>query len=431
MTEATGGEMAATIFALSSGTPPAGIAVVRISGPQAAAVAERLSGPLPPPRRAALRRFRDPQGAPIDRGLLLRFPGPATATGEDLVELHLHGGRAVVARMLAVLAAFPGLRAAEPGEFTRRAFLNGRIDLLEAEALGDLLAAETEGQRRAAIRMADGALSRLIEGWRGQALRLAALVEASLDFGDEDDVSAGHHDIAGGAAALADAIAMVLTAPPVERLRDGIAVVLGGPPNAGKSSLLNRLVGREAAIVSAEAGTTRDIVEVPVAIGGTAFLFSDTAGLRDAAGTVESIGIARARDRIAAADLLLWLGDDPPPPHPHALWLLPRADVRATDGAERLAVSAVDGHGIAALTDWLLAAAAALLPAPDALAVSRRQRGELTVAMASARAAATETDAVLQAEALRQLRQAFDRLTGRAGYEELLDTLFGQFCLGK
>ena len=420
-----------TIFALSSGAPPAGIALIRVSGARAMATAERLAGALPPPRRAAHRRFHDPDGGLIDRGLLLRFPGPATATGEDLVELHLHGGRAVVARMLAVLALLPGLRPAEPGEFTRRAYLNGRIDLLEAEALGDLLSAETEGQRRAAIRMADGAFGRQIDRWRATALQLSAMVEASLDFGDEDAVDIDAGAPAQAAGRLAAEMRALLAAPPVERLRDGVAVVLGGPPNAGKSSLLNRLVGRDAAIVSAEAGTTRDIVEVPVAIGGTAFLFSDTAGLRDDAGTVEQIGIARARDRIAAADLLLWLGDDPPPPHPAALWLLPRSDLRAAGTATRLAVSVRTGAGIDALVGWLVDQAARLLPAPDALALSRRQRAELAVAADAAAAAAIERDAVLQAEALRQMRAAFDRLTGRAGFEDLLDSLFGQFCLGK
>ena len=422
-----------TIFALSSGAPPAGIALIRVSGAQALATATRLAGALPAPRQAAYRRFHDPDGGLIDQGLLLLFPGPDTATGEDLVEFHLHGGRAVVARMLGVLATLPGLRPADAGEFTRRAFLNGRIDLLEAEALGDLLSAETEGQRRAAIRMADGAFGRQVDRWRAAVLRLAAMVEASLDFGDEDATTVDDDAIGRAAGGLADEIRAVLAAPPVERLRDGIAVVLGGPPNAGKSSLLNRLVGRDAAIVSAEAGTTRDIVEIPVAIGGTAFLFSDTAGLRDDAGTVERIGIARARERIAAADLLLWLGDDPPPPHPAALWLWPRADAR-TDGADtgaRLPVSVLTGQGIDDVIAWLRLRAADLLPAADALALSRRQRAELSAAADAATRAAGETDAVLQADALRQVRAAFDRLTGRAGFEDLLDSLFGQFCLGK
>ncbi|WP_076068760.1 tRNA uridine-5-carboxymethylaminomethyl(34) synthesis GTPase MnmE [Sphingomonas montana] len=421
-----------TIFALSSGAPPAGIAVVRISGPSAATVVRAVAGGPAVPRRATLRTFRDAQGATIDRGLLLWFPGPSTATGEDLAELHLHGGRAVVARMLVVLSGFPDCRIAAPGEFTRRAFANGRLDLLEAEALGDLLSAETEQQRRTALAMADGTLGRQVDDWRRAILRLAAQVEASLDFGDEDDVASDTATIAQQAAALADAIATALAAPAVERVRDGIAVVLAGPPNAGKSSLLNRITGRDAAIVSPAAGTTRDVVEVPVAIDGTAFLFSDTAGLRDGGDMVERIGIDRARGRIADADLLLWLGDDPPPPHPRTLWLFPRADIRTDpvpDG--RLAVSSATGRGLPALIAWLHEEAAGLLPAPAGHAISRRQRAELTEAQGAMRDAANLHDAVLQAEALRRARLALDRLTGRSGFEELLDSLFGQFCLGK
>lgn len=422
-----------TIFALSSGAPPAGIAIIRISGPGAAAILSRLAGPLPTPRQAALRALRDADGALIDRALVLWFPGPHNATGEDLAELHLHGGRAVVARMLDILAMQPGARAAGPGEYTRRAFLNGRIDLLEAEALGDLLSAETEQQRRAAILMADGVFGRRIEEWRRSTLRLAALVEAGLDFGDEDDVAASTVDIAAECAALADAIARLLAAPPVERLRDGISVVLAGPPNAGKSSLLNALVDRDAAIVSPIAGTTRDIVEVPVTLDGTAFLFSDTAGLRDGVDPVEQIGIGRARSRIDGADLLIWLGDDTPPDHREVLWLFPRADLRAAEIVPpgRMPSSVATGAGLDRIRTWLLERAKTLLPAPDQRTLSRRQRSELELAHAAAMEASAMTDAVLRAEALRQLRAAFDRLTGRAGFEDLLDTVFGAFCLGK
>jgi len=422
-----------TIFALSSGAPPAGIAIIRISGPAAAMILTQLAGSVPMPRRATLRALRDEAGELIDRALILWFPGPDTATGEDLAELHLHGGRAVVARALDVLAPQPGVRAAEPGELTRRAFLNGRIDLLEAEALGDLLSAETEQQRRAAIRMSDGTLGRQIEEWRQTSLRLAALVEAGLDFGDEDDVTASTIDIAGECATLAHGIANLLSAPPVERLRDGISVVLAGPPNAGKSSLLNQLVGRDAAIVSPIAGTTRDIVEVPVSIGGTAFLFSDTAGLRDGTEPIEQIGIDRARERIAMADLLLWLGEDAPPLHPETLWLFPRHDLRPAEIVPegRTPTSTTIGTGLTDIRAWLLERAATLLPMDDQVALSKRQRSELAIAQQAAFEASIITDAVLRAEALRQVRAAFDRLTGQAGFEDLLDTVFGAFCLGK
>jgi tRNA modification GTPase len=421
-----------TIFAVSSGAPPAGIAVIRISGPSADTIVRAVAGRSVAPRRASLRTFRDGAGQVIDQGLLLWFPGPATATGEDLAELHLHGGRAVVARMLAILATFPACRLADPGEFTRRAFANGRIDLLEAEALGDLLSAETEQQRRTALAMADGTLGRQVDAWRTAILRLAAQVEASLDFGDEDPEVPDGTGIAAQADHIAADLANALAAPAVERVRDGIAVVLAGPPNAGKSSLLNRIAGRDAAIVAATPGTTRDVVEVPVAIDGTAYLLSDTAGLRDGTDEVERIGIARARTRIADSDLLLWLGDDAPPAHPNTLWLFPRADARPDQPApDRLPVSSETGQGLTPLIAWMQTRAATLLPTTDAHAISRRQRAELTEAHLAMQDAASETDAVLQAEALRRARLALDRLTGRSGFEDLLDSVFGQFCLGK
>jgi tRNA modification GTPase len=307
-----------TIYALSSGNPPAAIAIVRISGPAAAAALEALSGKRPPPRHAGLVTLRDPEeGEVLDRALTLWFPGPGSSTGEDLAELHLHGGRSVVAAVLAALGGITGLRQAEPGEFTRRAFENGRIDLSEAEGLADLLTAETEGQRRAALALAGGGLSRMVEQWQRQLLALSAQVEAALDFSDEGDVDEevpqDWHDILHGL--LAD-VGTVLARPPVERLRDGIRVVIAGPPNAGKSSLLNVLSGRRAAITSAIAGTTRDLVEAPTAISGIPFLLVDTAGLRESEDEIETIGVDLAKQSLEAADLILWLGSPADCPEP-------------------------------------------------------------------------------------------------------------------
>ena len=425
-----------TIFAVSSGTPPAAIAIVRLSGSRAFEAAALLAGDLPAPRHAGLRALRDPaSGELLDRGLVLLFPGPRSASGEDLVELHLHGGRAVVRSIEAALGALEGLRHAEPGEFTRRALLNGRIDLSEAEGLGDLLMAETEAQRRIAVRSAEGAVRRQVEDWSRRLLMLAAEVEAQLDHSDEDDV-AGAHSLAGlhdAAATLAAEIRQVTVRPPVERLRDGLRVVLAGPPNAGKSTLLNAMVEREAAIVSPIAGTTRDRIEAPVARGGTAYLLIDTAGLAEAtADPIEAIGIDRARAALEEADILLWLGDVPPPDHPAALWIHARADLPGREATDRhLAVSAATGAGIELLWERLGILAATLLPPPDLLALNRRQRDLAATAAGALDRAATQHDLLLVAEELRTARGAFDAITGRAGVEAMLDSLFARFCIGK
>ena len=431
--------MTDTIFALSSGALPAGIAVIRISGPHAFAAVMTLAGELPAQRRASLRTLRC-DGEVLDRALVLIFPGPATATGEDLAELHLHGGRAVVRAVEAALAAIPGLRGAEPGEFTRRALEHGRIDLTEAEGLGDLLAAETEMQRRTALRAAEGGVRARIEDWAARALRLSALVEAMLDHGDEDDV-AGEGDVLAlvqnDASALAAEIEAVIAQPPVERIRDGIRIVLAGSPNAGKSTLLNALAGREAAIVSPLAGTTRDRIEVPVMRGGVAYLLTDTAGLHAApADIVEEIGIARARTAIEAADLVLWLDDAPLPPElvgvPHLL-IHPRADAagRYVGPDERISVSAQTGQGIESLWDAIVRVTAALLPPSDSVALNIRQRGLADQAATALRAASGQHDLLLAAEELRAALRAFHRITGAADVEAMLDTLFGRFCIGK
>lgn len=422
-----------TIFALSSGAPPAGIAVIRLSGPAAFDAVCALAGGLPEPRRAALKSLRDPaSGELLDRALVLAFPGPASATGEDLAELHLHGGRAVVRGVEAALAGL-GLRRAEPGEFTRRALLNGRIDLSEAEGLGDLLMAETDTQRRLALRSAEGAVRRAVEGWAARALGIAAGVEALLDHSDEDDVDAeALPGLRAAAGELGAEIAAVAARPAVDRLRDGIRVVLAGPPNAGKSTLFNALADRDAAIVSPLAGTTRDRIEAPVARAGVAWLLIDTAGLAERPGdAVESIGIDRARDAMAEADVVLWLGDEPPPPG--ALWVHARADQagRGDRGAKHVAVSAATGEGIGTLWALLAERAAGLLPPPDMVGLNERQRGLCAAAAASLGAAGGEDDPLIVAEHLRAALRAFDAVTGRADVEAMLDALFARFCIGK
>ena len=422
-----------TIYALSSGSPPAAVAVVRISGPHADRALEQLAGRLPEPRVARLARIADSSGETLDSALVLRFPGPGSATGEDVAELHLHGGRAIVAAVLAALAALPGLRAAEPGEFTRRAFENGRIDLAEAEGLADLLAAETQSQRRAAQALAGGALSRRVEEWQARTLALAAQVEAALDFSDEGDVETGlPAEWRGSAEALAREIADALDRPAAERLRDGLRVVIAGPPNAGKSSLLNWLAGRQAAITSAVAGTTRDIVEAPTAIGGTPFLLVDTAGLRDSADAVEAEGVARARASVDAADILLWLGPPEDCPAPEAILVASKCDLRSepVEGAD-VEVSAETGEGMDRLVEMLIARARDLLPQAGEAALNERHREALRIALVCLGEAVTSADPLIVAESLRQVRSTLDRITGRAGVEEMLDALFSRFCIGK
>ena len=429
-----GPELNDTIFALSSGALPAAVAVVRVSGSKAEAALEALAGRLPPPRRMELAALSH-RGELLDRALIVRFPGPHSATGEDVVELHLHGGRSVVAAVLAALGSLGGLREARPGEFTRRAFESGRIDLAEAEGLADLLQAETESQRRAAQAMAGGAVSRLIGGWRERLLDLSARLEAVLDFSDEGEVGdllpeGWQEDLT----ALCADIAAMLARPTVERLRDGMKVVIAGPPNAGKSSLLNALAQREAAIVSSVAGTTRDVIEVPAAIAGTPFLLVDTAGLRESTDEVEAIGVERAQDWVTAADIVLWLGDpDVGPTRPRAIFVAAKADIR--EGKETayadVAVSARTGQGLNLLLNLLGERARALLPAEGQVAINARHRAAAASALMHLQKASSESDFLLIAEELRLARSQLDRITGRAGVEDMLDALFGRFCIGK
>ncbi|QIQ87481.1 tRNA uridine-5-carboxymethylaminomethyl(34) synthesis GTPase MnmE [Erythrobacter sp.] len=422
-----------TIFAVSSGAPPAAIGVIRVSGPEAARAVEALAGRLPQPRRASLAQLRDSDGALLDEALVLWFPGERTATGEDLAEFHCHGGRAVLAAVERALAALPGLRAAQPGEFTRRAFANGRIDLAEAEGLADLLSAETELQRAAAISNASGALSRVVEGWRERLLGLSAQVEAALDFSDEEDAAGLPECFTWNIAALAEEIGEWLARPRSERLGEGFRVVLAGPPNAGKSSLFNALVESEAAITSPVAGTTRDVIERSVAIGGVPFTFVDTAGLREiGSDEIEAIGIERARGALGRADVVLWLGEEGL--GPEGAWeIAARADAPDFAGkmTARHTVSAETGQGLAGLKEDLVGLARERLPRPGEAALNARQHARLSEAGRALEAAQGLSDLLLVGEELRRARVAFDALVGRATTEDMLDALFGRFCIGK
>jgi len=422
-----------TIFALSSGSPPAAIAVVRISGPAAGAALAALAGRLPEPRHARLGTLRDPaSGELLDRALLLWFPGPGTSTGEDLAELHLHGGRSVVAAVLGALGGIRGLRAAEPGEFTRRAFQNGRIDLAEAEGLADLLTAETQSQRRAALMLAGGALSRMVEEWQQRLLGLSAQLEAVLDFSDEGDVEDHLPSAwADALASLAQEMDAVLVRPPAERLRDGIRVVIAGPPNAGKSALLNALAGRDAAITSSTAGTTRDLVEAPTSLGGAPFLLVDTAGLRESQDEIEAIGVSRARQSLAAADMVLWLGEPDECPAAGAILVQPKTDLAGENRRSDIAVSARTGAGMDELVRLIIKRSKSLLPAEGEVALNARHSAVLRECLASLEAAAAADNPLIASEELRLARGTLDRITGRAGVEDMLDALFGSFCIGK
>ena len=421
-----------TIAAVSSGRPPAAIAVIRISGPAALATIASLAGPLPPPRQAVLRGLRDAKGDLLDRALVLVFPGPRSATGEDLVELHCHGGRAVVDAVERALLALPSVRRAEPGEFTRRALLNGRIDLTEAEGLADLLEAETETQRRAAIAATEGQVGRAIRGWMERLSMLSATLEAAIDYAEDGDVEASpHDDLVSEQRALAEDMAAVLAAPPVERWRDGIRIVVAGPPNAGKSTLVNLLGGREAAIVSPIAGTTRDRVEVPVRRNGIGYVLTDTAGLRDETGdTIERIGIERARAAMAEADLVLWMDDGQAEPtgaiRLHGKADLPERGVVPADAA--LAISAADPVSIEKLWVMIEARSAGRITTG---ALPMHEREQLACAQAAAALTPVAKDGLLQAEQLRVAHRVLAGVLGIDATEAMLDALFSRFCVGK
>ncbi len=449
-----------SIFALASGGARAGVAVVRLSGPGVAdALAALTPGKaVPAARRAALRDLRDPAGGEIlDRALVLLFPGPGSFTGEDVVELHLHGGPAVVEGVLGALGRLPGLRPAEAGEFTRRAFLNGKLDLTQAEAVADLVAAETSEQRRQALDQAAGALGQIYEGWRARLIAAIAHVEAGIDFADEDlpaDIDRAARD---ALAALADEISAHLDdGRRGERLRVGVHLALLGRPNAGKSTLLNLLAGRDAAIVSETAGTTRDVIEVHLDLGGVPVIVADTAGLRDSMDAVEQEGVRRAAARADWADLKLIVldrADWPDVPDDlralaadgRALVLVNKSDLGAVDGPGELdlhgvpvlALSARTGAGVdgflARLTErvrGLALAGAGAAPGPTR-ARHRHALEEARAALAQALDGWSTRGPELVAEDLRLAARAIGRITGRVDVEDLLDVIFADFCIGK
>jgi tRNA modification GTPase len=408
--------------------------VVRISGARAIDAAARLAGSMPPPRQAALRALHDPRdGRLIDRGLVLAFPGPSSFTGEDVVELQVHGGPAVVAALLEALTALDGVRLAEPGEFSRRAFDNGKLDLTQAEGLADLIDARTEAQRRQALAQTDGRLRDRAEAWRRTIIELLAAVEAELDFSDEGDVGRGFD--ATNASVLRDDIVRVLDDARIgERLRDGLAIAVVGAPNVGKSSLINRLARRDVAIVSDIAGTTRDLIEVPLDVGGVAATLIDTAGLRDTDDPIEREGVDRARRRAEAADLVLHIVEAASEP-PLGQMVVNKIDVGGEAAGQRdgvLYVSARTGDGVAALEHWLVGWAAEAIRREEPPLITRaRQRAAVTQAVAYLDEAIAEADIVLRAEALRLAARALGRVTGRVDVEDVLGEIFSRFCIGK
>lgn len=443
--------MIPTIFALATAPGRAGVAVVRVSGPASGDALSALTRKaLPRPREATLVTLRDPaSGEALDDALVLYFTAPRSFTGEDVVELHLHGGRAVVAGVVEALGALPGLRVAEPGEFTRRAFENGKLDLTEAEAVADLVDAETAAQRRQALRQMEGALGVLYDGWRNRLTRSLAHIEADIDFPDED-LPSGVSDAARPVlkALAAEIDAHLDDKSRGERLREGLHIAIVGAPNAGKSSLLNALARREAAIVSARAGTTRDVIEVHLDLGGYPVVLADTAGLREAAADeVEEEGIRRALDRAARADVKVAVFDATALPaldpatvalvDADTVVVLNKTDVAGPQavqvaGQGALPVSARTGAGLAALEARLTAFTADRLAGSGAPALTRaRHRKALEECRDALRRALTAPLPELIAEDVRLASRALGRITGRVDVEDLLDVIFRDFCIGK
>lgn len=425
-----------TIFAVASGVGRAAIAVMRISGPNSRRLLAGLCRSVPPPRHAALRRLRDAAGTELDRAIVLWLPSPGSYTGEDSAELHLHGGRAVLDGVAHALVAL-GARPAQPGEFTRRAFLNARMDLLEAEAVADLVAAETAAQRRQALRQLDGALGALYRDWADRLLKLMAQQEALIDFPDEDlppEVEAAV--LAEIAALRTEMVAHLADRRRGERLREGLVFAVTGPPNVGKSALVNALAERDVAIVSATPGTTRDALETRVVLGGVPVTLVDTAGLRDTADEIEAEGVRRALARAAEADLVIAVaeaGDTTrTPPDDDKVHIANKTDLGGAVPAGAIGVSALTGAGLAALRDRLAEQARALTesagPPPLTRARHRAALQEASARLADARQADLPE---LRAEDLRLALRALGRITGEVGVEDILDALFAQFCIGK
>lgn len=438
-----------TIFALSSGHGRAGVAVIRISGPAAGLVLDAMAAPRPQPRYAAFRRVRHPHTRGVlDEALALWFPSPRSETGEDCAELQVHGGPAVIRAVLDALATVASCRLAQPGEFARRAFENGRLDLTAIEGLADLIEAETEAQRRQAVNQAGGALGRVYEGWRTRLIEARALIEAAIDFSDEGDVAAdalrGRVHAEGLAAEMTSALA---DANRGEIIRDGLRVVLAGPPNVGKSSLLNALARREVAIVSPEAGTTRDVLEVRLDLGGYAIVLTDTAGLRDALGAVEAEGIRRTREQTRRADIVLWMVDatDPVWTVPDTLGARPGATLMVVNkcdlaqpppvpGASCLSVQT--GQGLDALIIRLRDHVRAILDvsvdtAPVITQARHRHLLQQAVTALQRLLSDPTQPAELQAEDLREAADALGKIVGRIDVEDVLDQIFSRFCIGK
>ncbi|MBX3596564.1 MAG: tRNA uridine-5-carboxymethylaminomethyl(34) synthesis GTPase MnmE [Rhizobiaceae bacterium] len=431
--------MTDTIFALSSGALPSGVALIRVSGSRVRDILMSICGLVPQPRLAHYCKISSPEGDEIDRGLVMFFENPRSFTGEDVAELHLHGGRAVVARMLNVLAAFSGVRQAEQGEFTKRAFLNGKLDLTEAEALADLIEAQTEAQRRFALLNAGGGQKELYESWRTQLISSRALLEAELDFSDQEDVPGSVSD-----SVLADLSHLVrsieehiATFHRAEIIRDGFDVVIVGAPNAGKSSLLNALTRRDVALVSDEPGTTRDLIEVALDLNGIKVRVTDTAGIREGAGKVETLGIERAKERASKADLVLHLRDltsaGPIDEFPDAVKIGTKADLFDAISGD-LVISTQTGQGISALLDLIERRARDALGRQGDLLPSReRHISLLKNAVGHLRDALGGYGGLveLQAEALRYASDEVGKVTGRVDVEDILDVIFSRFCIGK
>jgi tRNA modification GTPase len=437
-----------TIFALSSGRPPSAIALVRVSGPQAGKIMTALAGKVPSPRMATRALLRDVGQRPIDDAVVLWFPGPASATGEDVAEFHVHGGRAVLAALFAALSGFEDVRSAEPGEFTQRAFENGKLDLTEAEGLDDLIHADTDRQRRQALRQLKGLLGDRARDWRGRIIEASALIEAGIDFSDEGDLPAEliAPALAKVKALLAEIEEVLAGQGRSERLRDGLVVAIAGPPNVGKSTLMNQLARREVAIVSPHAGTTRDVIEVQLDLDGYPVTVIDTAGIRETDDPVEQEGVRRARARAADADLVLWLADFSPVTVQHdgaaPVWMVRnKIDLEAASrpladpsGQGVFHISASRGDGLPELIAALVGFAQNYFGGSEGGLIGRtRQRTLLQDAAASLRRCVQVVGQgeELAAEELRMGAHSLGRLLGRVDVEDILDVIFREFCVGK